>query len=132
MEPIYEARHLGKQYGAKPALLDVTFAVEPGRLVGLLGPNGCGKTTLLKLSAGLLQPTRGEVLICGKAPGVETKALVSYLPDRMALPKGSTTQDLLDFYGDFYTDFDMPKARAMLADLKLDPRQRVGVALQKN
>ena len=126
METMYEARGLKKWYGGKPALNGVEFAVQPGRLVGLLGPNGAGKTTLLKISAGLLTPSAGEVRIAGQQPGPATKALVSYLPDRMALPREQRAEDMVAFYKDFYTDFDGYKAGQMLADLKLDPRQRIG------
>ena len=85
MEALLSCRDLVKRYGAKTALQGLTLAVEPGRIVGLLGPNGSGKTTLIKLASGLLTPTSGEILIAGHAPGVETKALVSYLPERSYL-----------------------------------------------
>ena len=126
MQTMYEAHGLKKWYGGKPALNGVEFAVQPGRLVGLLGPNGAGKTTLLKISAGLLTPSAGEVRIAGQLPGPATKAVVSYLPDRMALPREQRAEDMVAFYKDFYTDFDGYKAGQMLADLKLDPRQRIG------
>ena len=118
METMYEARGLKKWYGGKPALNGVEFAVQPGRLVGLLGPNGAGKTTLLKISAGLLTPSAGEVRIAGQLPGPATKG--------MALPREQRAEDMVAFYKDFYTDFDGYKAGQMLADLKLDPRQRIG------
>lgn len=130
METIYEANHLRKSYGRKPALRDVSFAIQPGRLVGLLGPNGSGKTTLLKISAGLLTAGGGTVRIAGEQPGTATKAMVSYLPDRMILPAEMRAGDMVDFYRDFYTDFDAVKARAMLRDLRLDERARIG-ALSK-
>lgn len=126
METIYEAVHLSKAYGRRPALRDVSFAIRPGRLVGLLGPNGSGKTTLLKISAGLLTADEGEVRISGRLPGPATKSMVSYLPDRMALPTEMRTGDLVDFYRDFYPDFDPVKARAMLHDLRLEPTTRIG------
>ena len=108
MEPVYEVHGLCKYYGKKAALDGVDFTVEPGKLVGLLGPNGSGKTTLIKISAGLLTADSGTVCI-DKAPvGVYTKAITSYLPDRMALP------------------FDRTKANAMLADLHLNQHDRIG------
>lgn len=126
METIYEAKALTKRYGQKQALVDVNFAVQPGRFVGLLGPNGSGKTTLIKISAGLLTATSGSVQICGNAPGVATKAVTSYLPDRMALPTSYTAADVIALYQDFFADFDAGKAYAMLADLKLTPTDRIG------
>lgn len=126
MDAIYEAQSLGKAYGKTQALQNVQFAVQPGRFVGLLGPNGSGKTTLIKISAGLLTPTSGCVRICGSTPGVATKAVTAYLPDRMALPTGSRAGDVIALYRDFYTDFDAVKAGHMLADLGLDPADRIG------
>ena len=93
MEPIYEVHGLCKAYGRRTALDHVDFAVEPGKLVGLLGPNGSGKTTLIKISAGLLTPDDGTVLIDKLPVGVCTKAVTSYLPDRMALPTEFTAAD---------------------------------------
>ena len=126
MSELYQVSALTKFYGAKAALNNVTFGVEPGRLVGLLGPNGSGKTTLLKISAGLLQATTGQVLIDGQEPGPYTKAVTAFLPDRMALPTEYRVQDAVVFYRDFFSDFDTAKVHAMLADLKLEPGQRIG------
>lgn len=126
MQAIYQVKGLSKRYGRKTALDNISFEVLPGRLVGLLGPNGSGKTTLLKLSAGLLNPTAGQVLIGGQEPGVATKTITAYLPDRMALPVEMRVDDVVELFADFYEDFDMVKASSMLEDLKLDPRQRIG------
>ena len=126
MSELYQVSALTKFYGVKAALNNVTFGVEPGRLVGLLGPNGSGKTTLLKISAGLLQATTGQVLIDGQEPGPYTKAVTAFLPDRMALPTEYRVQDAVAFYRDFFSDFDTAKVHAMLADLKLEPGQRIG------
>ena len=102
MEPVYEVHGLCKYYGKKAALDGVDFTVEPGKLVGLLGPNGSGKTTLIKISAGLLTADSGTVCI-DKAPvGVYTKAITSYLPDRMALPTEFTAADAVSLYTDFF------------------------------
>lgn len=122
---ILECRALTKSYGSKAALADVTLAVEPGRIVGLLGPNGSGKTTLLKLANGLLTPNSGEILIDGCAPSRETKAIVSYLPDRNTLPGWMTVTQALDYYGDFFADFRRSAAEEMLCSLSLDPKQRI-------
>lgn len=126
MQAIYQTKGLTKRYGRKTALDNLDFEVMPGRLVGLLGPNGSGKTTLLKLSAVLLRPTAGHVYINGQEPGVATKTITSYLPDRMALPVEMRVDDVVNLFADFYEDFDMVKASHMLADLKLNPRQRIG------
>ena len=113
-----ECKALTKRYGGKSALEGVELSIEPGRIVGLLGPNGSGKTTLIKLANGLLTPTSGEILIDGKAPSPETKAIVSYLPDRNALPDWMTVAQTVGYYADFYADF-------RLARLGLDASARV-------
>ena len=121
---VLECNALTKRYGKTPALEDVTFAIEPGRIVGLLGPNGSGKTTLIKLANGLLTPTSGEILVCDTAPGKATHAWVSYLPERTSIPTWMTTTQLLDFYQDFYADFRRDAAEEMLQHLNIQPRQR--------
>ena len=123
--PIFECRALEKRYGAAMALDHIDLALEPGRIVGLLGPNGSGKSTLIKLAMGLLQPTSGEVLIGGQAPSPQTNAVVSYLPDRITLSPWMKTRQLLDFYGDFFADFDRAAAERMLSQLGLDLNQSV-------
>jgi len=123
--PILECKGLSKHFGAVRALDDVSFAVEPGRIVGLLGPNGSGKTTLIKLANGLLTPTAGEILVDGRNPGTETKAVVSYLSDKEYLPDWMTARQLIDFFGDFYADFDAARARDMLARLGIGEDMRI-------
>ena len=122
---VLECKALTKNYGHLAALDGVDFAIEPGRIVGLLGPNGSGKTTLIKLANGLLTPTSGDILVCGMAPGKETHALVSYLPERTSIPTWMTTTQLLDFYQDFYADFRRDAAEEMLQHLNIQPRQRI-------
>ena len=122
---VLECKELCKNYGHTPALDHVSFSVEPGRIVGLLGPNGSGKTTLIKLANGLLTPSSGELLVCGAAPGKETHAWVSYLPERTAIPTWMSAAQLLDFYEDFYPDFRRDAAEEMLAHLNIKPRQRI-------
>ena len=97
-----EINNLTKKFGDLTALDDVTVSLEQGQIVGLLGPNGSGKTTLIKILNGLLQPTSGSVTINGNAPGVETKKVVAYLPDRNALPDYMTASQLMDIYEDFF------------------------------
>ena len=122
---VLECKGLTKRYGAEPALDRVDLTVEPGRIVGLLGPNGSGKTTLIKLANGLLTPSEGELLVCGRKPGKETHALVSYLPERTAVPTWMSAKQLLDFYGDFYQDFRRDAAEEMLRHLNIQPGQRI-------
>ena len=118
-------RGLSKAYGRKVALSGVDLEVGRGRIVGLLGPNGSGKTTLIKLMCGLLQPTAGEIEIGGAAVGPETKAQVSYLPDRMYFANWMRAVDLFDLFRDFYGDFDYEKAMAMCRSLGVEPRDRL-------
>ena len=122
---VLECKDLTKHYGNAPALNHVNLTVEPGRIVGLLGPNGSGKTTLIKLANGLLTPSAGEVLVCGAAPGKETHAAVSYLPERTAIPTWMSVKQLMDFYGDFYADFRRDAAEEMLAHLNIPAAQRI-------
>lgn len=117
---ILECSGLTKKFGSKTALDDFSVTVEPGRIVGLLGPNGSGKTTLLKLANGLLTPTDGQILIDGEQPGKKSKTLISYLPDRNYLPDWMNCEKLMDFFEDFYADFDRERAEDMIARLELD------------
>ena len=119
MQNVLECQALTKSYGALAALKDVTLALPRGRIVGLLGPNGSGKTTLIKLACGLLTPTSGQLAINGEAPGVNAKMRVSYLPDRDCLPSWMKVRDVLNYFGDFYTNFRREKAVDMLARLQI-------------
>ena len=123
--PILTCENLSKQYGAVQALDQINLRIEPGRIVGLLGPNGSGKSTLIKLANGLLPPTEGQILIDGKAPGVETKAIVSYLPERTYLADWMSVRQILEFFQDFYGDFDRERASAMLSHLGIQEKQRI-------
>ena len=123
--PVLECKGLTKRFGRTTALDEVSLTVEPGRIVGLLGPNGSGKTTLIKLANGLLTPDGGYIAVCGTAPGRESHSLVSYLPERTAIPTWMTARQLLDFYGDFYRDFRRDAAEEMLDHLGIQPRQAV-------
>ena len=122
---ILECRDLSKRFGAVQALDEVNLKIQPGRVIGLLGPNGSGKTTLLKLANGLLTPTSGEILIDGLAPGNESRSIVSYLPDRPYLAEWMNVRQLLDFFEDFYNDFDRDKAMEMLLRLNIDDSMRI-------
>ena len=123
--PILECRDLSKRFGVIQALDTVNLTIEPGRVIGLLGPNGSGKTTLLKLANGLLTPTGGDVLVAGMAPCPETRALVSYLPDKNYLADWMKAEQLMDFYEDFYEDFDRDRAMEMLLHLNIDGNMRI-------
>lgn len=125
MALLLECKTLAKRYGEVAALDGIDLSLEAGKVIGLLGPNGSGKTTLIKLANGLIKPTSGQVLIEGMAPCVKTKAKVAYLPDRDFLPEYMSTAQLLDYYEDFFADFDRERALGMLADLGLDASGRL-------
>lgn len=122
---ILECSGLTKRYGAKTALDGFSVKIEPGKIVGLLGPNGSGKTTLLKLANGLLTPNGGEVLINGEKPGIESKKITSYLPDRNYLPDWMNFDKLADFFEDFYSNFDRTRAEDMISRLDLDRKMSI-------
>ena len=124
MAAILECRQLVKKYGSFQALNGIDLELPAGKIIGLLGPNGSGKTTLIKLASGLLQPTSGEILIDGMKPGVETKRIVAYLPERNYLEDRMTVEQMLKFMKDFYEDFNMDKAREMLTHLDIDPKAK--------
>jgi ABC-2 type transport system ATP-binding protein len=130
MEAILQLHNLNKSYASFPALKNVDLELEPGRIMGVLGPNGSGKTTLIKIVAGLLQPSGGEVMVCGKAPGMQTKALVSYMPDVYHLPNWMTIDGIIQYFNTFYEDFDPDRAFALLEQLGIDHRHKV-TALSK-
>lgn len=122
MSELLTCEGLTKHYGAKTALDGVDLHIGFGKIVGLLGPNGSGKTTLIKLANGLLQPDSGSIRIAGMKPGVESKAIVSYLPDADWLPGWMRVEQLVEMFGDFYKDFDSARANEMLANLELSPK----------
>lgn len=124
-EQLIVARGLTKVYGVKPALDHIDLTIGSGRIVGLLGPNGSGKTTFIKLLCGLIQPTLGMLQIDGHMPGVHSKSVISYLPDRMYFADWMKTCDLIDFFADFYSDFDRKKAMEMFSALSIGPNDRI-------
>ena len=123
--PILECRNLYKKYGSKEALKGINLKLERGKIIGLLGPNGSGKTTLIKMANGLIRPTEGEIIIDGKKPGIETKKIVSYLPERTYLNDWMKVCDIVNFFADFYSDFDENKAYDMLGKLKINPEDKL-------
>ncbi len=125
MTNIIEIKGLSKTYFTKKALNNVSLAIEKGKVVGILGPNGSGKTTLIKILTGILRPTKGEVYIDGNKPGVITKSIVSYLPDRNFLYDWMKIQDAINFFKDFYQDFDENKAYELLDFMKLNRDMKI-------
>ena len=125
MPNVLEVKNLTKRYGKFTALDDVSISVEGGKIIGLLGPNGSGKTTFLKCLAGLLKIDEGEVLIDGKKVGGETKKVVSFLPERTYLDSSSTVIETINFFKEFYDDFDEQKACAMLETLGVDKNAKM-------
>ena len=115
--PLLECRDLTKRYGATVALDRFTVSLAAGRIVGLLGPNGSGKTTLLKMIAGVAHPTAGDIRVAGYEVAPESKALVSYLPERPYFSRSMRVREMIAFFADFYEDFDAALARDMLARL---------------
>lgn len=125
MSSLLVCQALTKKYGSLLALNNVSFTLERGRIAGLLGPNASGKTTLIKLINGLITPTGGSLFINGKKPGIESKLNISYLPDANFLPEWMNVKQLLNFYNDFYSNFNMNKAYDMLARLGLKDNMRL-------
>lgn len=117
---LLKCSNLNKNYGKKKVLKDINFLITDGKIIGLLGKNGTGKSTLIKLINDLLVPTSGDILILGKEIGVESKEVISYLPERTYLDKTMTVRQVIDYFVDFYEDFDKNKATSLLKDLDLD------------
>ena len=122
---LLEVSHVSKSYGANRVLDDVTFNITKGKIVGLLGPNGSGKTTLIKLINDLLKEDSGTIKVEGLELGVETKKLISYLPDKNYLNNNMTVLELLNYFKDFYEDFRIDKAKELIGKLDLDLNQKL-------
>ena len=123
-EAILEARGLTKSYGTAPVIFNMNFSLPAGRIIGLLGPNGCGKTTLIKLAAGLLTPTAGGIYVTGREPDEVTRGLVSYLPERTYFGGYMRAHEAVEMFADFYSDFDGARAMTMMSHLGIDPSAR--------
>lgn len=123
--PILECKSLVKHYSGKEALKNINLSINRGRIVGLLGPNGSGKSTLIKLANGLLTQTSGEILIAGNKPDIETKKIVSYLPERTYLNDWMKVSDIINFFKDFYDNFNSDKAYDMLKKLNINPNDKL-------
>lgn len=122
---LLECKNLTKSYGNHIALSDVSLQIDAGHIIGLLGPNGSGKTTLIKLIAGLLGATSGSVYVREEPIGPRSKSMISYLPDHSYLDGNMRVQNIIDFFADFYADFDPLRAYDMMAKLQINPRQKL-------
>ena len=125
METIMEIKGITKTFPGTTALNNVNLILPKGKIIGLLGPNGSGKTTLIKIAAGLLVPTLGQITIGGAAPGPETKAIVSYLPERPYFNQWMNAEQMISYFEDFYSDFDRAKAMDMMAKLNINPKAKM-------
>ena len=122
---LLECKHLYKEFDNKPILKDINLKIPRGKIIGLLGKNGMGKSTLIKLVNDLLTPTSGEILINGEKPGVKSKEIISYLPERTYLDKEMTIKQVLKYFEEFYKNFDAQKAVKLLKDLNLDINKKI-------
>ena len=118
-------KSLSKDYGVKKALDNVSFQIPAGRIVGLLGSNGSGKTTLIKIMNELLVPTSGEILIKGQRLGIESKKVISYLPERTYLPYDKKVAEVIAYFRDFYSDFNVEKAYKLLGELGIKKEDKL-------
>ena len=125
MPNLVEIKNLTKSYGSKVVLENISLTMPRGKIVGLMGPNGSGKTSLMKILTGMINDYSGEVLIDGQPIGPHTKALVAYMPDRSFLPPWMSCRQAIGYFGDFYANFDKEKAFRMLEAFQLDPGQRI-------
>ena len=123
--PLVYLDHVTKNYGHEVALMDISLNIQPGRIIGLLGPNGSGKTTIIKLINGLLQPSLGNIYIHGQLPSPASKKVVSYLPDTTYLSENIKISDAISYFQDFYSDFNVQRAYQLLNDLHLHPNQKL-------
>ena len=117
--------NVNKSYGDKKVLKNINLTIPRGKIIGLLGKNGTGKSTLIKLINDLLTPTSGQILVNGKEVGIESKKIISYLPERTYLDKSMTVEQVIEYFSDFYDNFDSTKARKLLKDLDLDTNQKL-------
>ena len=122
---LLECKNLSKHYGRYPALSNITLQIDGGHIIGLLGPNGSGKTTFIKLIAGLLTPSSGEIYLKEEPIGIESKKMISYLPDHTYLNDWMKVKEIIGFFADFYEDFETERAYDMLAKLNIDPNSKL-------
>lgn len=122
---LLECKHLCKEFDNKQILKDINLKIPRGKIIGLLGKNGTGKSTFIKLINDLLTPTSGEILINGKKPGIDSKKIISYLPERTYLDKEMTIKEAIKYFEEFYENFDSKKAIKLLKDLNLDINTKI-------
>lgn len=122
---LVECKGVCKSYGNKQVLDHVSFTIEPGKIIGLLGPNGSGKSTIIKMINQLLTPDSGEILANDKPLGIESKKVISYLPERSYLNFNVKVKELMDFFEDFYEDFDRKTAESLIEKLKINPKDKL-------
>ena len=125
MSNLVEIKELGKCYGKKKVMNNLSLSLESGRIVGILGPNGSGKSTLIKMMAGVLKPTSGQITINGYLVGVNTKKIVSYLPERTYLNPSMKVKEAVDYFADFYEDFSKQKALDMLEKFGINEQDKI-------
>lgn len=125
MTKLLEVKDLYKSYGSKEVLKGLNLEIDEGKIIGLLGPNASGKSTLIKLINGLLKPNSGEIKIGGFEPGVESKSIVSYLPERTYISDWMKVKDIVNLFNDFYEDFDLEKAYKLFSDLDISLDSKV-------
>ena len=125
MSNLVEIKELRKCYGKKNAMNNLSLSLESGRIIGILGPNGSGKSTLIKMMAGVLKPTSGQIIINGYPVGVDTKKIVSYLPERTYLNPSMKVKEAVDYFADFYEDFSRQKALDMLEKFGINEQDKI-------
>ena len=125
MKQIIDVANLSKAYGNMQVFNDFSLSIESGQIVGLLGPNGCGKTTLIKIIAGLINDYKGSVLVDGQLVGIRSKSLISYLPEKTYLPDWMKAGQAIDYFADFYTDFDKQKAVELLNRFQMSSGMKI-------
>lgn len=125
MNNIIEIKNLNMSYGKKEVLKNLNLNIDSGKIIGILGPNASGKSTLIKIINGLLKPDSGDVTIYGNKPGIETKKIISYLPERTYISDWMKVKNIISYFEDFFDDFDTEKVHHILKDFDIDINSKV-------